>query len=271
MIFLIFSIFCVLKVDSVCINDLINESLISTDPAFQTTEPIAKLITTTPNPFNIIIWHTRQTAKTTPAPTTTSDTCIYKKSESRQFGVPNYSFVDDSFYVEIANLQNIIVYSGSYVNAIVFNDIFGGTQTIGDLTNSKINHKTLIDLTNKQLVAINIRSGWWIDNLQFLTYDFSSNSYEWSQGSGGLGGSEYQINANRISKFAADLQITSITGTSDPQAIRTLKFEYIYQVCPLPGPTIPSTPHQEYLTTTPIPEILIASTWPNDYPANYIA
>ena len=115
-----------------------------------------------------------------------------------------------------------------------------------------ITTETSIDLVNKQIIAVNVRSGSWIDNLQFLILDPAASDYasrySWTQALGGQGGESTSINLRTVASNGYDFQITAISGSTNFIHIRTLVIQYSYNACNppvtdsslLPSPTLPS-------------------------------
>ena len=184
-------------------------------------------------------------------PTTTIpfDTC-----ETNFDSTQNYGWGSDFFFTKfdsnVANLISIIIHSTQNVNSIAFNYENDITETYGE----QIGKETIIDLVNKEVIAINIRSYTSINNIQFLIYDRYDHTSVWTPALGGLGGYAYQINAQMIKYQSSKFKITSISGTTDGSVINNLKFGYTYQRCnPFESmPPMPPTPPLPTITTSTI-------------------
>ena len=183
--------------------------------------------------------------------------CQIKRDESKFFGTYYQGKSSNIFDVNISDLRSIVINSGEYVNSILFNFINGDSILYGDDKNnesSSFNNRssTNINLENKVIVAAHIRSGWWIDNIQFLIFDLFTNTYTWTDALGGHGGKPKYIDAASYAPEASNFQIVSIAGSVAPDnsVIQTLKIGFSYELCNpfLPDPTNPLRP--PFLPTT---------------------
>ena len=224
------------------------------------------------------------TQSTISTSTISFDTCIIKNRQSNLFGSYNQGYSNDTFDVNITDLSSIVIYSGQFVHSIQFNFANGDSILYGEDKNKvSITLTTTIDLIEKQIAAVHVRSGWWIDNVQFLIYDQISKIYTWTSALGGHGGLVSLIDMNNIAPQASNFQIVSILGSvaPDDSNIATLQFRYSYEVCnpAKPIPTYPPIP-PSLRTTTLITDPYYTDSyhphppyyyhyWPNPYPGPY--
>ena len=194
--------------------------------------------------------------------------CLLKLGESDTFGSNTFGWINydnaSSFNVNLAQLSSLTIYSKEYVNGISFKFLNGDIQQFGGLLHSSEPIITEIDLQNKQIVCINLRAGWWIDNIQFIIYDTIDNTYNWTQVLGNPAGKPDSVNAETLAPQSSNFQITSITGSADYLDIRTLTFGYTASFCnPIVTTTLPLTTYYldpyPYPYTNPYPH-------PNPYP-----
>ena len=107
--------------------------------------------------------------------------------------------------------------------------------------------KTSINLVNKKIIAANVRSGWWIDSLQFLIFDPAATDYgsrySWTHELGRFG-EQTNVNLRTVASHGYDFQITKISGSVDSLEVRTLVFQYSYHSCnpPVTESSFPPTP-----------------------------
>ena len=173
------------------------------------------------------------------------DSCEVFTDQSIMFGTIDTLFLTMSYDVQISDLKSIEVLSGDFVYALNFTSRNGNSVFCGNYVSKKIKRKTLIDLENRQLVALHLRSGLWINNIQFLIYDPFVKKYSWTDALGGQGGVPAYIDAQTVAPLSSEFQITSLSGSGNPaEEIRTLKVGYSYKQCnpAVPGVPIPLAP-----------------------------
>ena len=180
--------------------------------------------------------------------------CKTFSAKSDTFGTIGTPYFLTNFNVRISSLKSIEVFSGEYVYKFRFNFNNGSSESHGYSLKKNIKTITTIDLNNKQIAAIHIRAGLWINNVQFLIYDPSNNTYTWTAALGGQGGDPAYIDAQTLAPFSSNFLITSLDGCAHPSdLIRTLRVGYIHTECdPVdPKPKVPNTPPLLRTTTTP--------------------
>ena len=176
------------------------------------------------------------------------DTCKTINDATQNFGQQDYlSSQPEQFSIQFSDLNYMTVYSQQYVNAFAFNYANGNLETYG----KPIGDATVIDLQNKDVVAINVHSFYWIYSIQFLIYDKQQNTYSWTNNLGLPGGNYYSINADQV-RHASQFKLTSISGTADGFIVNQIHFTFSYDVCNpfVTGPTIPTIPPTTTITTT---------------------
>jgi hypothetical protein len=156
------------------------------------------------------------------------------------------------FSVELEDLKSIEVYSGDLVRYLTFNYKNGNTLSYGDNQKQNIKIKTLINIENKQILALNVASGKSVDSIQFLLFDTLNQNYIWTDVLGGSSGLMKNIDASNVAPFSSSFKITSLRGYAHPSdGINGLVVGYSYEECnPLnPGPTIPPPPSRSMKTS----------------------
>ena len=210
-------------------------------------------LTTTADAFNRVKTGSRQPIPLTKAYLLTTtipyDNCKTIQSLTINYGIGDY-FMYEAFEIPVSDLSSVIIYHKKNINSIGFKFENDTTETYGNA----IGEKTIIDMVNKEVIAINIRSYTSINNIQFLIYDRYDHTSVWTPALGGLGGYAYQINAQMIKYQSSKFKITSISGTTDGSVINNLKFGYTYQRCnPFESmPPMPPTPPLPTITTSTI-------------------
>ena len=204
--------------------------------------------------FNQVKTNNRPRITTTMQATTLiPNTCVSFNYSTKYFGYLNLFTFSETFEIEVSDIISILVYSAKAVHAIQFNFWNGQSKTYGTIQSRYV--KTKIDLRNKEIIAINLRSYLWINNVQFLLHDLSSGSVEWTGAFGGLGGYFHTITPRNIdglnikSIYAQNFKITKIYGSVDSHYLTQLRFQYFYQHCSnvatepkIPPPPSPSPP-----------------------------
>ena len=204
---------------------------------------------------------TTTTILTTAIPTTTATIaygkCEIKNGRSDVLGKIGTLYFTMPFEAHVSELKCLEIYSGDFVYAFNFTFHNGSSELCGNCLSKNIKKKKIIDLINKQIIAVNIRSGWWINSIQFLIYDLLNNTYTWTDPHGGQGGYKTSFNAQNLAPLSSDFYITSLSGFANPaEEVRTLSVKYSYKLCnpAAPGATIPLTPAFS-VTTTIVPFI----------------
>ena len=225
----------------------------------------------TDDPFNKLSQQTR-TIQTTEFSTTTIPygTCISYTDDSYVYGSADFAqghLVE--YVIKLSEVKNLQIFSDKYhVNGFNVMDYNGDVLSIGDVSNTE-NTKDLINLEDKEIVAINVRGEGEIISIQFLIHDLLVDTYSWTRQIGNHFNFErnYGINIKeeRLGNDASDFKITKIFVNLDSRSVKTLQVEYTYNICnpPKNQPSIPPIPT---FTTTPIPTTTIQTTLQPDIP-----
>ena len=219
--------------------------------------PTTEMITTVdPNAnFNRVFTYQRNVVTTTmefiPTTTIEYDTCIINLGLTNSYGYRFY-FNSQSYpsfdSIKISDLTSIVIYSGNNVNGLDFNFVNGATEKYGN----QVGNVNLIELKNKDVIAVNIRSFEWINSIQFLIYDQIDGTMTWTSAFGGRGGYLSEINAKKFDRSPSNFKITAISGSGTAAVINILQFEYSFEKCnPQKSmPPIPPTPPLSPIITT---------------------
>jgi hypothetical protein len=150
--------------------------------------------------------------------------CETKSDVTKIFGTENYASYSSSFSVNFSDLKSFEIYSGISINAIKFNFLNGMTKIYGDSSNESFTLSNTIDIINKKIIGINIRSSSLISSLQFLIYDSISKESSWTSVFGGSDGELSSLNGS-------SLEVTALSGTADYDYLRTFSIGYNYKLC----------------------------------------
>jgi hypothetical protein len=101
----------------------------------------------------------------------------------------------DKFNVQLSDLSSITFFSGSFINALEFQQIDGSKEIHGDVFNPDTTSIEIIDLTYKVVTGVNVRADWAIRSLQFQLYDPSTNTYSLTDEIGSNAGNLININS----------------------------------------------------------------------------
>jgi hypothetical protein len=183
--------------------------------------------------------------------------CQSLNGESSLLGETGSGYFLQQFNVKLDDLRSIEVYSGDLVMYLTFNYKNGHILNYGNNQKQNIKIKTLINVENMQILALNVASGILVDSIQFLLFDTLNQNYIWTDVLGGFSGLMKNIDASNVAPFSSSFKITSLRGYAHPSdGINGLFVGYSYEECnPLnPGPTIPPPPSRSMkssiLTTT---------------------
>jgi hypothetical protein len=139
--------------------------------------------------------------------------------------VPEFDF-------NVKDLKSIDIYYSAHVNAMEFYLINGSSFIFGSKTisnyfgwKSVLMHKK-IDLLNKTITAIELRSGCNIDSISFLLKDINTNALSMTPTVGGLQGQNfYTLNASSL--IGLEEIVGFIGTTTNKNSIRSIQFKYI--------------------------------------------
>ena len=182
--------------------------------------------------------------------TTTESSCPIKNKISNFFGSYYEGEPISVFTVQVSDLSSLVVYSGTFLHAILFNFKNGRSELYGDDKNTGpydnfyyiqepyfknpslyyYNLTTRINLENKKIVAVYLRTGWWIDSIQFKILDVLTNTYTLTDQLGGNGGGPSSVEPNTLAPMSKNFEITSISGSValGNLNIQTLQLSYSY-------------------------------------------
>ena len=160
--------------------------------------------------FNRVFTYQRNVVTTTmefiPTTTIEYDTCVIKYGLTFLYGYQSYpSFIS----IQISDLTSIVIYSGNIVNGLDFNFVNGETEKYGN----QVGNVNFIELKNKDVIAVNIRSYQWIISIQFLIYDQIDGTMTWTSTFGGRDGYVSEINAKKFDMYPSNFKITAISGS----------------------------------------------------------
>ena len=181
------------------------------------------------------------------------DTCGSVNGFTKSYGYWINTYFDRHFDFKFSDLSSIIVFSGRFVNGIRFYYLNGAIETVGNYGNGMpmmnnqrfpINKTTLIDLVNKTVIAINIRTEAVIKSIQFLIHDLSENTLTWTPVLGGHCNfcDQLQLDVNIIKHEVSDFHITIISGYAGYGFIKTLQFGYTFEKCKFLQKSMPPVP-----------------------------
>ena len=120
------------------------------------------------------------------------------------------------------------VYYGTFVYGIIFYYTNGAVVYCG---NTNTGTPASMSLTNSYVSALYMRSGSWIDSLQFQTTDLTTGVTSLSPHWGGWGGGLTTLDASTIASNANFFQINQFSGTFDSSYMRTWTVSCYYTVC----------------------------------------
>jgi hypothetical protein len=168
---------------------------------------------------------------------------------SDKFGYKETSINDYSFTIQLAKLKYIKIYSGHFIHAFSATYNNGSILNIGNLFNSAISKMNMINLENKEIVSVIIRTYMDINGIygiQFLIHNLLDDSYSWTNYMGsdigyiyniGIYPQDYNLN---ISYY----KILTMSGYADTSVIQTISFYFKSEMCnpyvalpPMPSPT----------------------------------
>lgn len=170
-----------------------------------------------PTPFELFLPQITST-------TISFGTCETKSDVTKFYGAENYASYSSSFSVNLSDLKSFVIYSGISIYAIKFNFLNGMTKIYGDFSNESFTRSNTIDIINKKIIGINIRSSNLISSLQFLIYDSISKESSWTNV---IGGSDGELSSLNGSSF----EVTKFSGTADYGYLRTFSIGYNYKLC----------------------------------------
>ena len=204
------------------------------------TQPILKQILPTQEPLKVV-------------------KCIlnFKKSNIIGTSISNLP----TFEISISSVNTIVLYTTNFLNAIQFN-MKNNQVLVYGVVNKNVK-ATQIDLANKQITAMNIRSDSVINSVQFLIYNLLTKRYQWTFEIGNsLNGTISSVDLPTYAPTAASFQITSISGSYNSQAILSMIIGYSFKACSpnVAIPTLPSLPSNSNLTTLPVSRPLIQTS-----------
>lgn len=90
---------------------------------------------------------------------------------------------------------------------------------------------TVIPLQNKYVSAIYMRSGSWIDSMEFQIYDPSTGTYSTTNHMGGWGGGPTDLNIANIAPSANNFYATYFRGTFVSAHLASWEVGIYYTIC----------------------------------------
>jgi hypothetical protein len=269
-IFVLAFFFIISEVNSKC------ESIATDDPFNRISTQTRISQKTTEDPFNYV------STQTKPIDSTTGFRTSIQNGTCNSYGHDSYQYGSEfhiqgplvKYSIELSNVINLQIFSNkNRVNGFKVTDNNIDEFSIGNVSNTE-NTEDLINLENKEIVAINVRGEKEIIGIQFLIHDLLNDTYSWTRQIGtpyNIGGN-YVIDITGITekkhvKEASDFKITTITVQLDSLSVKTLRAKYTYKICnPLENqPSIPPIPVLTF-TTTPMPTTTIQTTVRPDIP-----
>ena len=218
------------------------------------------LLPPTPSDSKIVkvvenLMHTTVYSSTTTIP---YGSCKTISGSSRVYGstrVANGTLI--LFSVQLSKLKAIKIYSGKNVNSFTATFDNGDTFTAGNFSNKDVKTSFEVNLENKEVVAVVIHEFTSINGITFLLHDLLNDTYTWTKSMGSYhGNGGYQtINQDTfLLNKASDFKITTISGKTDNNYVKTLQFGYSCKICnpyasKVVGSTLP-TPNTDGITTT---------------------
>lgn len=126
----------------------------------------------------------------------------------------------------VSGLKSITVYYDRYVNALKVEYLNGQEVLFGNSTAAST--ERTINFVGNTLIAIRIRSGGWIDALQFgfIKNNQQNDVVTWTCQFGGFGGGLDIIDLRLLKVAQTSYEITGLTGFYDNNYVRTLAFTY---------------------------------------------
>lgn len=174
-------------------------------------------------------------------------TCRLHFGKTSQYGKSDV--LSPTFFIFNIELKSIIVYSGSILDAILFNFENGQSRLYGNPEDNDVKLSTRIDLKLKKIVGVNLRVASSISSIQFLLLDAIDQTYSWTKELGGQNGILYSINYNIIAPMSTLFSITSFSGTFSSERILSFSIGYTYKTCD-------SIKHTVQKTLPPLPSII---------------
>ena len=214
----------------------------------------------TGDPFNRVKTDVRRivtTAVINQPPTTTIPlgSCRSFSTISYSYGYDGYvSGVLVPFSIELSKIKEIQVFSDTSVNAFTIVYTNGTVFTVGNPSNANIKKTSVVNLEDREVIGVFIREFASINSIQFYLHNLIDDSYEWTNNFGSYYGYTYLIPGN-IDHVASNFKITKMFGSADNVFIKTLQFNYNYDICNRNDsqPPIPSPPPPPATTTLPPP------------------
>jgi hypothetical protein len=127
----------------------------------------------------------------------------------------------------VQDLKSIEIYSGTHVNALQFNLLNQTSFVFGNKVFSYGSKPVImyrLELENKRIIGIQIRSGSFLDSLKFILEDVKMNLISSTPSLGGEGGYLHILDSKLSTGFK---EITRFIGTTTNQNyIRSIRFEY---------------------------------------------
>lgn len=215
------------------------------------------------------------TTTVNPGITTTTDSqCPLYSETSYSFGiVPQNLTLFETLKADTKSLKKILLGVGTskerqretYVLCMTFiyemEEIDFGNCSSDDLIITTHN----VNVEKSLIIGMHIRSGVWIDQLQFRILDLATNTVRLTQKYGGGGGSQTHFFQIGDAKF---LEINSFTGFVDysnqffnAPFLRSLKFDYSYSYCDLYSVPVFTVPVTTTIYTSTVTSNSISTTF----------
>ena len=277
------SILCTCKLDAYCGQETTNIPVTTTDSPYNKISTIHRNTVPTTIAYNRIVTNTQTihttilfpyysstasfrnsttklTTTTISIPSTTIEygQCRNYTRKTGQFGGIGPSFYSVYFNVLISDLKSFEISSGTYVHSFSFLFKNGSSLFYGSQKTNRIKVKTSVNIEGKQIVAARGSSDrYWLENVQFLIYDQSENSYTWTAPLNEQADT-FSVNAQNNEPFSSHFIITSISGYAHPNYhLGTAGFEYTYNQCNsvdtiLTNPSIVFTQKADILPTVSV-------------------
>jgi hypothetical protein len=123
------------------------------------------------------------------------------------------------------------VYSGQYVNAMLYYYTNGGSLIAGNINSASITQINTVSLVNQKVTGLYMRSGGWIDAFEFQMTDSITKQVTQTPHWGGWGGSPVTLDITTIAPNSIYFEITQFAGSFDSSFLRTWTVGSTYITC----------------------------------------
>ena len=174
-----------------------------------TTTTTTTTATTTTTTTTTTLITTTATVITTTTITFPKDLCSsIVPGQTQLYGQNNDNTADSTFTVDLTTVNTMTVYAGQYILGVGFAFVNGTNATYGHTVriSDEITQISSFDLSGgKKIVKVNIRSGWWMDFMQYTVWDPTTKATTNTTQIGAQGGDPSSISL-------PNMFVTSFTG-----------------------------------------------------------